>query len=122
MTVNFSDCIGIVKLYWDSEIQDYRHIRNDRRFNLVDAEHLLCKAYVCYIQTTPSRYVSVTPDFWKPWCHPASRRKPLWDDTGPTKAVFVEHMRKTLQRYEKMHNDGVFPFVTPSFCLYDNEQ
>ena len=59
-------------LYWDEKIEDYCHIINNRRINLVDAEHFLCKAYICYIMTTASQYVSVIPDFTKPWCHPTS--------------------------------------------------
>jgi hypothetical protein len=108
-------------LYWDESISDFRHRKNKRRVNLVDAEHMLCKAYICYIQTTASRYVSVFPDFFKPFCHPSSARQPLWQLTDWRSKLKRDGYEELLTRYKQMYEDGTLPFCCPDFSLYDNE-
>ena len=110
-------------LYWDESIEDFRHIRSKRRINLVDAEHLLCKAYICYIQTTASRYLSEKPDFAKAYCYPSTRLQSLWKETteGTRRWKLKENMQILLDRYEFLYNNNLLEIRVPEFSKYDNE-
>ena len=110
-------------LYWDESIEDFRHIRSKRRLNLVDAEHLLCKAYICYIQTTASRYLSERPEFTKAYCYPSTRLQSLWKETteGTRRWKLRENMLILLERYEFLYHNNLLKIQVPEFSKYDNE-
>lgn len=108
--------------YWDESIKDYRQRRNKRRIDLVDAEHFLCKAYICYIQTTASRYLSEMPDFAKPYCHPHSRRHPIWKATpGSPRYQLMLELLRIVERYEQLCSSRKLAIQVPDFARYDNE-
>ena len=104
------DLLGLFGYYKEWDDGSIRQILNGRRFNVVDAEHFICK---CYIGSAYSRGTRTynSHHLARPHCHP-TRTKGLHTD------FHDQVFRNTLECYNRLRVDGKFPKCPNMFKCY----